>query len=73
MKSLKKNNYNKLCMKCIRKCKQSDTAILVNCPKFKPMPRQLELNFNKRIRKKKSGKKDENYSGKIQKNSSLHS
>jgi len=29
---------NPLCTKCLRKCKQPATVLLVECPRFFPMP-----------------------------------
>jgi hypothetical protein len=34
---------NGICLKCQRKCKQPETAILLSCPRFDPKPVQLEI------------------------------
>lgn len=33
---------NPLCAKCLRTCKQPATALLVECPRFFPMPFKVE-------------------------------
>jgi hypothetical protein len=33
---------NPLCAKCLRHCKQPATALLVECPRFSPMPFKVE-------------------------------
>ncbi len=42
-----KNNkdINKLCAKCMKKCKQSAEVILLTCPNFEQRPEQLEIKF----------------------------
>ena len=52
MKSLKKDEINKLCKRCKKSCKQSKDIVLISCPNFKPMPVQLEFSFYKRTKKK---------------------
>lgn len=29
---------NKLCKRCIRHCKQADTIVMLECPRFQPRP-----------------------------------
>ena len=40
-----KNQFevNKLCRRCIRPCKQSDTMIMLDCPRFQPRPFKSEV------------------------------
>ena len=40
-----KNQFevNKLCRRCIRPCKQPDTMIMLNCPRFQPRPFKSEV------------------------------
>jgi len=33
---------NKLCLKCIRHCKQDVSVLLVDCPRFHPYPFKIE-------------------------------
>lgn len=33
---------NPLCAKCLRSCKQSPTVVLIECPRFFPMPFKVE-------------------------------
>ena len=34
---------NKLCRRCIRQCKQLDTMIMLDCPRFQPRPFKSEV------------------------------
>lgn len=34
--------YNPLCSKCLRPCKQPVTCLLVECPRFYPLPFKVE-------------------------------
>ena len=44
--SIKPNmEINKLCKRCLNKCKQNKESILVSCPKFKEKPKQLVFSF----------------------------
>ncbi|MCD4828756.1 MAG: hypothetical protein K8R90_04925 [Candidatus Cloacimonetes bacterium] len=43
---------NKLCDRCLRKCKQSADVTLVTCPNFDPIPQQLTIKFG-RVGKRK--------------------
>jgi hypothetical protein len=45
---------NKLCEKCIKKCKQSDMILLLKCPDFDEKPKQLEINFKTKFKKRKN-------------------
>ena len=36
---------NKLCAKCIGRCKQSSDIILLKCPNFEKKPVQMEFKF----------------------------
>ena len=40
-----KNQFevNKLCRRCIRPCKQPDTMIMLECPRFQPRPFKSEV------------------------------
>lgn len=42
MKPLDAGNCNPLCAKCLRSCKQPAAAVLVECPRFFPMPFKVE-------------------------------
>ncbi len=44
---------NKLCEKCVKKCKQSDKVVLLKCPDFEEKPKQLEINFSVKVKKRK--------------------
>ena len=35
---------NKLCAKCLRHCKQAETILLIECPRFLPFPFKVEKN-----------------------------
>lgn len=34
--------YNKLCVRCIRKCKQPVAMLMLECPRFQPRPFKSE-------------------------------
>ncbi len=34
--------YNRLCMKCLRNCKQPAANLLLECPRYFPMPFKVE-------------------------------
>ncbi len=37
---------NKLCRGCVRQCKQLDTIVMLDCPRFQPRPfKSEELRF----------------------------
>lgn len=38
MKGTESAHLNQLCIKCLRSCKQPATALLVECPRFFPLP-----------------------------------
>ncbi|NIQ95136.1 MAG: hypothetical protein GWN87_13690 [Desulfuromonadales bacterium] len=38
----RKTPVNPLCLKCIRHCKQNETTLLVDCPRFQPYPFKIE-------------------------------
>ncbi len=38
----RKTPVNALCLKCIRHCKQDETTLLVDCPRFQPYPFKIE-------------------------------
>jgi hypothetical protein len=42
MPSLETPGFNLLCTKCLRPCKQSATVVLVECPRFFPLPFKVE-------------------------------
>lgn len=42
MKPADAANLNPLCAKCLRPCKQPATALLVECPRFFPLPFKVE-------------------------------
>jgi len=35
--------FNKLCRRCIRQCKQPDSIIMLDCPRFQPRPFKSEV------------------------------
>ena len=37
------SELNKLCRRCIRQCKQPDTMIMLDCPRFQPRPFKSEV------------------------------
>jgi hypothetical protein len=46
MATTHKEPINKLCSRCIRQCKQSESIIMLECPRFQPRPFKSEqLNF----------------------------
>jgi hypothetical protein len=45
--------YNDLCLKCKKKCKQLKTLELLTCPNFQRKEEQLEIVFPRYRRKKK--------------------
>lgn len=48
---------NKLCENCRKNCKQTDTAMVVECRKYCPVPIQMTLKFkNKKSRLKNEAK-----------------
>jgi hypothetical protein len=38
----RKTPCNPLCAKCIRHCKQDETSLLVDCPRYQPYPFKIE-------------------------------
>ena len=42
MPALDTPGLNPLCTKCLRPCKQSATVVLVECPRFFPLPFKVE-------------------------------
>lgn len=40
-----KHEINSLCAKCMNQCKQTAAVMLLQCPKFKQAPKQLEFKF----------------------------
>ncbi|HNX37342.1 MAG TPA: hypothetical protein PL124_03495 [Candidatus Cloacimonadota bacterium] len=39
------SEYNAICEKCMRKCKQRKDVHLLSCPRYNPKPVQLEIKF----------------------------
>lgn len=37
--------YNKICARCCRKCKQRKEVFLLSCPRYSPKPVQLEIKL----------------------------
>lgn len=37
--------YNAICTKCTRKCKQRKEVHLISCPRYNPKPVQMEIKF----------------------------
>lgn len=35
---------NKLCSRCLRHCRQPESAVLVNCPRFLPRPFKVAVH-----------------------------
>lgn len=42
MKAVENGDCNQLCAKCLRSCKQPAAALLVECPRFFPLPFKVE-------------------------------
>ena len=42
MKSTESGELNPLCAKCLRPCRQSAAVLLVECPRFLPLPFKVE-------------------------------
>lgn len=40
--SIETSAVNKLCFKCIRRCRQEESVLLVDCPRFLPRPFKSE-------------------------------
>lgn len=38
------NAINPLCAKCLRQCKQPASNLLIECPRYYPMPFKVEKN-----------------------------
>jgi hypothetical protein len=53
IKDKDKTEYNSLCLKCKKKCKQLKTLELLTCPNFQQKEEQLEIKFTGYSRKKK--------------------
>lgn len=49
---------NRLCDTCTNKCKQADSVILVECPKYKRIPTQLSIKFQSDKCKTKERRKE---------------
>ncbi len=43
MSEKNQSEINKLCQRCIRKCKQPDSIIMLDCPRFQPRPFKSEV------------------------------
>lgn len=41
MPESKTNKYSKLCLDCVRSCKQDAHVVVVHCPRFKKAPVQM--------------------------------
>ena len=42
MSEKKTEEYNKLCIRCIRQCKQPAAMLMLECPRFQPRPFKSE-------------------------------
>jgi hypothetical protein len=42
MADMHKEPINKLCSRCIRQCKQFESIIMLECPRFQPRPFKSE-------------------------------
>ncbi len=38
-------DYNRICLKCTRKCKQRKEVHILSCPRYIPKPVQMEIKF----------------------------
>jgi hypothetical protein len=38
-----RSKINKLCGRCIRQCKQPDSIVMLDCPRFQPRPFKSEV------------------------------
>ncbi|PLY07116.1 MAG: hypothetical protein C0624_03775 [Desulfuromonas sp.] len=41
-KTPSKSNCNPLCKKCLRNCRQPQQVVLVDCPRFMPLPFKVD-------------------------------
>ena len=39
------HEYNRICERCLRKCKQRKEVHLLSCPRYNPRPIQMEIKF----------------------------
>jgi len=46
-------DINKLCLRCLNACKQSEQVLLLHCPRYEYKPEQLEIKFPAKRNKKK--------------------
>lgn len=45
-KIIPRQEANRLCQKCLRSCRQSQNILLLQCPRFEPMPFKIaEAHF----------------------------
>ena len=42
MQQKNQQEFNKLCLKCIRRCKQPVVMLMLDCPRFQPRPFKSE-------------------------------
>lgn len=40
---LARQDANPLCRKCVRRCRQSATVLLLECPRFRPFPFKIQI------------------------------
>ena len=40
---LSRQDANPLCSKCIRRCRQPQTVLLLECPRFRPFPFKIQI------------------------------
>lgn len=38
-----RQDANPLCSKCVRRCRQPATVLLLECPRFRPFPFKIQL------------------------------
>ncbi len=43
-KSVPEKKVNSLCSRCLRHCRQPETAVLVDCPRFQPRPFKMTVH-----------------------------
>ena len=43
-KKTEKTPYNRLCVQCVRSCRQPAGTLLVSCPRYQPRPFDIEIH-----------------------------
>ena len=48
-KIIPRHEANRLCQKCLRSCRQSQEILLLQCPRFEPMPFKISSPHFKQL------------------------